>query len=386
MGFNFRAGPHVRPVPRIGSCVLRRLVREFADHLGLSDPSKPSAISPREEIAFFPTLARRDEASGAVRLRVHGWIYQPERDSLKRAALTAALSRLFGLEDLTRYAPDAAAIFRERLAPFLVDNERAKRIAVRFADRVFVLPRSSSNGHFAAEVALDAPTVAAAESAGVLVFHAELPPGDPRRFSGRARILPEQGLSVVCDIDDTIKVSHVLSRPTLLRRTFTEPFEPVPGMADLLARLAAGPGSAVHYVSAAPWQLHAPLIAFLAEHRFPPGSLHLRAIRLKDRSLLQLFREPTEHKLAIVRRLLTTWPRRRFVLVGDSSEQDPEIYAALAREHPRRIEHVYIRDTTGESMTAGRYKRSLWAALDERWTLFADPGPLAGPGLSGPGA
>lgn len=331
-------------------------------------------IAPSEEIAFFPTLARR-EADGALAVRVHGWIFQPERDSLKRALLTSAIGRVLGLDDPSRYPPDAARIFRERLAPFLVDNERAKRIAVRLGPHAFVLPRSASNGHFAADLRVPATGVEI-DAAGRLELRAVLSESDSRSFVGHARLLPDDGLSVVSDIDDTLRVSHVLSRRTLLRRTFTEPFEAVPAMPALLRRLAGGPGGAVHYLSAAPWQLHAPLDAFLHEHGFPEGSMHLRAIRLKDRSLLQLFKEPTEHKLAIVRRLMAGWPRRRFVLVGDSSEQDPEIYAALAREHPGRVEHVYIRDTTSESMTAKRYKRSLWPAMGERWTLFADAAAL----------
>ena len=354
--------------------MLRRLAREFADHLGLTDPSRPSVISPLEDIAFFPSLARIG-AAGTSRLRIHGWIYQPEHDSSKRTALLNGLARLFGLGDPERFAPDAAGIFRERLRPFLVDNERAKRVAVRVGGATLVLPRSAANGHFVAELELDAEVTRAAFVPGPppgLAYDAVLQAGDTRSFRGLARILPEEGVSVVTDIDDTLKVSHVHNKRLLLRRTFTEPFEVVRGMPNLLARLAGTPGASVHYVSAAPWQLHAPLEAFLAAQGFPAGSLHLRAIRLKDRSLLHLFREPTEHKLTIIRRLMAVWPRRKFVLVGDSSEQDPEIYAALAREHPGRVEHVYIRDTTGEAMTASRYRRSLWSVLEGRWTLFAD--------------
>jgi phosphatidate phosphatase APP1 len=34
----------------------------------------------------------------------------------------------------------------------------------------------------------------------------------------------------------------------------------------------------------------------------------------------------------------------RFVLLGDSGEKDPEIYADVVREHPGRILAVYIRE------------------------------------------
>jgi phosphatidate phosphatase APP1 len=359
--------------------VLRRLASELADHLGLVDPASPSTLRHDEEVRFFPSLARRIP-DGGIHLRVHGWIYQPEHDSRKRALLLRALAAALGLDNDDTHAN---AIFRERTRLFLVDNERAKRVAIRLGSRTIVMPRSGSNGHFAAEFAIDPATAAAAADPATpdtIRFHADLPAsspsGPPRRATGHATILADEGLSVVCDIDDTIRVSHVLSRSRLIRGTLAEPFVPVPGMPAFLARLAPSPRDAVHYLSAAPWQLHAPLAEFVAQHNFPPGVLHLRAIRLKDRSLLQLFREPTEHKTLGLRRLLTIWPRRRVILVGDSSERDPEIYAAVAREHPGRIDHVYIRDTTGESMTSPRYRRSLWAAMNDRWTLFTDPAAI----------
>ena len=365
--------------------MLRQLAHQLADHLGFSHPDRPSRLSHDEDLLFFPTLARRNP-DGSVDLRIHGWLFQPEHDSRKRAALLSTLAHFFHLGDPDRFPPDALATFKARARPFLVNNECAKRVALSIGGRSLVMPRSTSNGHFAAEVSLDPATARAAtdpHDPHTIRFHATLPPREaddpPRIIEGRSRILADEGVSVVTDIDDTVKISNVRSKRLLLRSTFTEPFQPVAGMPAFLTHLAPNANDTVHYLSAAPWQLHAPLVSFMNEHEFPKGSLHLRAIRLKDRSLLQLFKEPTEHKLACVRRLLTRWPRRRIILVGDSSEQDPEIYATLAREHPRRIEHVYIRDTTGESMTSARYKRSLWAAMEDRWTLFVDPAALPTP-------
>jgi phosphatidate phosphatase APP1 len=34
------------------------------------------------------------------------------------------------------------------------------------------------------------------------------------------------------------------------------------------------------------------------------------------------------------------------VLIGDSGQRDPEIYLDVARDHPRRVAAVYIRDLT----------------------------------------
>ena len=48
----------------------------------------------------------------------------------------------------------------------------------------------------------------------------------------------------------------------------------------------------------------------------------------------------------MIRRLLRTYKDLPFVLIGDSGEEDPEIYLQAVREHPGRVKAVYIRDVT----------------------------------------
>jgi phosphatidate phosphatase APP1 len=161
-------------------------------------------------------------------------------------------------------------------------------------------------------------------------------------------------------------------------------------MADLYRRIAGSPDRserdakrperrsvAFHYVSLSPWQL-APLIdEFLAENAFPGGSLHLQAFRLQDGDLGDLLGDSREKKLAAIEPLLARWPRRKFVLIGDSGQCDPEAYGELARRHPQQIERVWIRETT--SRADARYDAAFTGVPRERWQLFADPAKLALP-------
>jgi phosphatidate phosphatase APP1 len=48
----------------------------------------------------------------------------------------------------------------------------------------------------------------------------------------------------------------------------------------------------------------------------------------------------------VIRRLLRIYEDLPFVLIGDSGEEDPEIYLQSVREHQGRIKAVYIRDVT----------------------------------------
>jgi len=77
---------------------------------------------------------------------------------------------------------------------------------------------------------------------------------------------------------------------------------------------------------------------FLNVHGVPDGPLFL-----KDWSPSVLGKHRT-HKLGIIRTLLGAYPELPFVLIGDSGQEDPEIYHQAVREHPGRIYAIYIRD------------------------------------------
>ena len=83
-------------------------------------------------------------------------------------------------------------------------------------------------------------------------------------------------------------------------------------------------GAMFHYVSASPWQLYHCLSELVHESGFPPGTFHLRAVRLRDPSILRLFLARRRAKRKVIRSILRMFPDRRFVLVGDSGEKDPE--------------------------------------------------------------
>ena len=79
---------------------------------------------------------------------------------------------------------------------------------------------------------------------------------------------------------------------------------------------------------------------FLNVHGVPPGPLFL-----KDWSPTVLGKHK-DYKTGVIRRLLQAYGEMPFVLIGDSGEEDPEIYLQAVREHPGRILAVYIRDVT----------------------------------------
>ena len=62
-----------------------------------------------------------------------------------------------------------------------------------------------------------------------------------------------------------------------------------------------------------------------------------------------------------------------FVLIGDSGQHDPEVYAGIVHDHPGRVAAVYIRDVSGEEARAEEIRR-----LAEETAEAGSPLVLAG--------
>ena len=143
---------------------------------------------------------------------------------------------------------------------------------------------------------------------------------------------------IVSDVDDTILQTGVQRVGRMVLQTFTGSSltrTPFAGAVELYQDLAAGVNP-VFYVSSSPWNLHSFLLAFLRHRGFPLGPVLLR-------DLIGTW-AGREQKHARIREILELHPDLSFVLLGDSGEHDPEIYADIVREDPDRILAVYIRE------------------------------------------
>jgi phosphatidate phosphatase APP1 len=154
---------------------------------------------------------------------------------------------------------------------------------------------------------------------------------------------------VISDLDDTIiqsRVSNFLyaAKTALLDNARTRlPFAGVAAFYQALERGGDGTRSnPVFYVSSSPWNVHDMLVEFLTLQRIPDGPVLLRDWDF-DLSALAASRLH-QHKEPLIREILDLYPSLPFILIGDTSQRDPEIYREIVRQYPGRILAVYVRN------------------------------------------
>ncbi|KKA27839.1 hypothetical protein TD95_004124 [Thielaviopsis punctulata] len=207
-----------------------------------------------------------------------------------------------------------------------------------------------------------------------------------KRF--QVNMIEETGISVISDVDDTVKFSNVTGGPReILRNTFVRDLETltVDGVSEWYNAMASL-GVRLHYCSNSPWQVWPLLSGFFRTAKLPFGSMHLKQYN----GMLQGMWEPAANrKRPTLERLLKDFPRRKFILIGDSGEADLELYVDLAITNPRNILGIFIRDVTTpetakEAQKIGLNSRQLSDTSMRRPSLHPRTGSTAPTSFSTP--
>lgn len=317
-------------------------------------PSQPAIrMSPDMEdrdageiaVQLFPSFAYPIDGGAAWRLMIQGRVCKQVPLSLAKRLMLRGFVRALDLEDSVA----RGSLFNERLQGFLVAPVARRRLHVTVANQTHVLPRKSkSSGLFSCKLDIPRRILQSYRSYGSTPASDILPElqvqcgESPIATSGLVYLAQDRGISVISDIDDTIKRTEVCNRKRMLQRTFSEPFESIPGMSKLY-RDWSETGAMFHYVSSSPWQIFDSLHEFLHVDGFPHGSMHLKWFRLRDELFKRWSIIRRKSKAGVIRGIVKRLPQRQFVLVGDSGEKDPEMYAKIAAKHPKQIARICIR-------------------------------------------
>ncbi|WP_375417563.1 App1 family protein [uncultured Hymenobacter sp.] len=210
--------------------------------------------------------------------------------------------------------------------------------------------RTDADGFFRVEVELPTPlapgwhpTEAALLAAGSGAVLAQA--------TAEAHVPYETPYAFISDIDDTFLVSHsatrwqrlwvLLSRPARGRAAFEGVVAHYQWLAAAGAATPAQP-NAFFYVSSSEWNLYDYLLEFAAHNALPKGVFQLSQLK-RAGQLWRTGQNKHATKLDRIVRILAACPGQLFGLLGDDSQQDPGIYAAVVRRFPGRIRVVYLR-------------------------------------------
>ena len=315
------------------------------------------------EATFYPTYGYRSGDSWIIPTRT--WVHE-------KRGLTARLIDRVAKARFKCAGPEED-ILKSRLADFPDNDSNEQKVIIQFDNdpdqEQFPLGESDPNGLIEKELRLpDARARKLLElqgsSQGWLTYHAV---SKGHTGKGRIRLIEPEGISVVSDIDDTIKVTEVpADQAIVLRNTFCRDFIAAPGMVERYKELG---DASFHYVSGGPWQLYGPLYDFLISSPvgFPEGTFHLNyfpknfrtedARELVRRAVMNALEktstsleETYNHKLREINVLMDRFPGRKFILIGDSGEVDPEVYRVIRDKHPQQVQEIWIRDVVNDDV------------------------------------
>ena len=189
------------------------------------------------------------------------------------------------------------------------------------------------------------------------VVHA-LVPASSDEVSGRHAILRPPAharYGIISDMDDTVIHTGATSLLLMARQTLfgnaklRQPLAGVSSFYRALQHESEQWTNPLFYVSSSPWNLYDLLEEFLEHNAIPPGPLMLRDYGIDENKLGAS--KGHGHKLKKAERIMADYPDLPFVLIGDSGQDDAQIYAEAAGKYPDRIRAIYIRDVDPDEDT-----------------------------------
>lgn len=330
--------------------------------------SRPSQSDNR--VTFYPSYGYQQKNQWHIPFRV--WVSATPN---KVREITAKGSRKFlrktaGIDELTQEQKD---LYRSRVRDFIANSKSDRHVVLQFDNDPALEKFAIRNEKGERETDFNGlllGSMTLSEDRAEELLKAQGSEDNWLSFSvtsgkyagnGRIQLISPQGITVVSDIDDTAKITGITeSKSIVINNVFFSEFEASPCMAQMYQSF--GEQAVFHYVSGGPWQLYEPTANFLFSESigFPSGSVHMKNVRtnfLEKNSYKDFWKlagfsgsatvaQKTDH----IERLMRHFPERRFVLIGDSGEHDPEIFQAIRQRNPDQITEIKIRDVVNAAV------------------------------------
>ncbi|MBN8635185.1 MAG: DUF2183 domain-containing protein [Anaerolineae bacterium] len=230
------------------------------------------------------------------------------------------------------------------------------RVRAYFNGKVYET-RADDEGVFRVEITLDPPLLDGVIWHDVPVELIDYAEQESARTVARVIVPPSTArFGIISDLDDTVIKSDVVNLLKLARNTFlynSHTRLPFAGVSEFYHALQRGVGQGsgataeynpFFYVSNSPWNLYDLLVDFFKVRGIPMGTFFLSDIGLTPTKLVRT--NGVKQKSDVIHMLFETHPQLPFILIGDSGEQDAEIYFKVVQRYPGRVKAIYIRDVS----------------------------------------
>ncbi|KAG8861450.1 hypothetical protein FRB96_002899 [Tulasnella sp. 330] len=159
-------------------------------------------------------------------------------------------------------------------------------------------------------------------------------------------LVPEEGITVVADIDDILRDTRIWDPSTGLANSFGIDYKIWSNMPSILnSWTVADPTMHFHYSTTTPQPDARMYLQFVLDY-YPPGSFDFRPMNF---GTLQQITDPRRVNLI---RTMQSFPKRRFILLGDTSNQDAMAgYPAMVAQFPDQIQCIIMRNVSATDST-----------------------------------
>jgi hypothetical protein len=178
--------------------------------------------------------------------------------------------------------------------------------------------------------------------------------------------VPNEGLTVISDIDDILRVTKIYEPKEGLLNSFARPFTPWENMPSIYRNWSTSlPNMHFHYLTTTPEQVTRNYMQFIYA-TYPGGSFDTRPLNFSDVTATLAIRK------FLLTKIFETFPQRKFILVADTSNPDVmKDYPQMAHDFPNQVQCIFLRNTTAtDSGDQFPYDTSGFKGLNQQSYMF----------------
>ena len=163
-----------------------------------------------------------------------------------------------------------------------------------------------------------------------------------------------RGMNIISDIDDTFLISHsgniwkklyvLLTRNVTQRKSFKNVVRHYRALEK--SDLNKENPNSFFFVSSSEWNLYHFILEFSQLQHLPKAILRLKNLKTGLLDFLKTGGGDHDHKYHKIKKIISFYPQMQYVLLGDDSQKDADIYNRICTEHPNLIKAVYIRQVS----------------------------------------